>query len=205
MKQPVRLKADGHVERKDKTPCRHHRHPRPRPTHRPPDKLGCGPRSERHAVVASLRGAQDHREGRVDQRRAHRRSILHCPHPISRSNHRVRLEEAGLRRGTTQARQDLHRAHRQTSPTHPTGARTCRSSARHQPKGSSVTEEDPSPPVAETLARLQLTLKARQTSIAHALITRARINARNYPSEATLPPRISRKKGKAQHGSEEGS
>lgn len=59
-----------------------------------------------------------------------------------------------------------------------------------------MTEEDPSPPVAETLARLQLTLKARQTSVAHALVTRARINARNYPSEATLPPRISRKKGK---------
>ena len=106
---------------------RHHRHPRPRPTHRPPDKLGCGPRSERHAVVASLRGAQDHREGRVDQRRAHRRSILHCPHPISRSDHRVRLEEAGLRRGTAQARQDLHRAHRPAQPPHHAGARTRRS------------------------------------------------------------------------------
>ena len=68
-----------------------------------------------------------------------------------------------------------------------------------------MTEEDPSPPVAETLARLQLTLKARQTSTAHALITRARINARNYPSEATLPPRISRKKGNKHNGSEEGS
>lgn len=63
-----------------------------------------------------------------------------------------------------------------------------------------MTEEDPSPPVAETLARLQLALKARQTSVAHALVTRARINARNYPSEATLPPRISRKKGNKRNG-----
>ena len=63
-----------------------------------------------------------------------------------------------------------------------------------------MTEPDPSPPVAETLARLQLTLKARQASIAHALITRARINARDYPSEATLPPRISRKKGNKHNG-----
>jgi len=67
-----------------------------------------------------------------------------------------------------------------------------------------VTEEDPAPPAApsaaEKLARLQLTLKARQTSAAHALITRARINARNYPSEATTPPRISRKKGKHNNG-----
>jgi len=60
--------------------------------------------------------------------------------------------------------------------------------------------EDPSPPtspsVAETLARLQRALKARRSSAAHTLITRARNNALNYPSEATLPPRISRKKGK---------
>ena len=179
--------------------------PRPRAPHRPGYQLRRSPRRQRHAVVASLRGTQDHRKGRVDQRRTDRRSILHCPHPVPRSNHRVRLEEEGLRRRTAQARQDLHGAHRPAPPPHHAGARTCRSSARHQPKGSSVTEEDPSPPVAETLARLQLTLKARQTSIVHALITRARINARNYPSEATLPPRISRKKGKTQHGSEEGS
>jgi hypothetical protein len=171
----------------------------------PPDQLGRSPRSKCCEVVAPLRRTQDHREGRMDRRRADRRSILHCPHPVSRSDYRVRLEEAGLHRGHAQACQNLHGAHRPAPPSHAQGTRTHCPSPRHQPKGSSVTEPDPSPPVAETLARLQLTLKARQTSAAHSLITRARIKARNYPSEATLPPRISRKKGKAQHGSEEGS